>query len=109
MTFNSAPGDFFENALELATFSSEVEELVEQTKPVSIEILPIELLTIMRQMLLACECTKNAGDTLPIERVHEVYQKLEKAFELPPIIKKKMNEKWERLGIQGLDNEISTN
>ena len=109
MTFNSATGDSFQNILELEAFSSEVEELVDKQKPVSIEILPIELLTIMRQMLLACEYTKNAGDTLPIERVHEVYQKLEKAFELPPTIKKKMDEKWERLGIQGLDNENPTN
>jgi len=98
MTFNSEE-DSFKNILELETFSSEVEELVEQQEPVSIEVLPIELLTIIRQMLLACELTINIGDTLPVERAHEIYQKLGKAFELPPTIKKKIDEKWERLVI----------
>ena len=102
MILNSEMEDYLNHILEKERFNSEMEQ-IKQQNPVSIEIIPVELITIIIHMQLVYKTMKATANVSYAQEIYEFCQKLEKAFEIPPTIKKKIDEKWKELRIQGLD------
>jgi len=102
MLFNSAMEDFLRKALEQEEFASALKDL-ECQNPISIEISPVDLLFIITLMQGSYRFNTSPNGKEYRKQTFRICKQFESDLEPSPIIKKKIDERWGELGVQGLD------
>jgi len=108
MNSNSGIGSLFEGVFNNFKFISELRGLHLQ-RPVPVNIPPVDLVYLIVQMQRAYEFNSGPKGEIQREEILRICTELEGALELPPVVKKRIDDKWEELGVHRLDNENPTN